>query len=177
MAPEFVIRDAVAGDQTALNALYPRAFPAENLRPLVAALLAAPDHVLSLVAQAGPAVLGHAACTLCGIEGHDHRVAILGPLVVDPDHKARGIGGALIREGLKRMETAGAVRICLLGDPAYYGKFGFAQETAIEPPYPLPAEWRAAWLSKELGGHGKTLTGRMTVPPPWQDPALWGPGS
>lgn len=61
----------------------------------------------------------------------------------------------------------------VLGDPAYYGRFGFSQENNILPPYPLPAAWASAWQSKSLIDGAATVEGPLTVPEPWQDPALW----
>lgn len=169
------IRGGAPADRAAILALYPRAFPDEDLRALVTALLDEDGGVVSLVAESGGNILGHAIITLCDLEGSGHRVALLGPLCVDPARQRQGIGGALIGAGLTRMQSAGTAQICVLGDPAYYGKFGFKPESRIDPPYPLPKEWRGAWQSRRLTGDLDLPMGRMAVPAPWRDPALWGP--
>lgn len=45
----------------------------------------------------------------------------------------------------------------------------------VEPPYRLPAEWESAWQSQYLGDSATTCAGRLSVPPQWQQPALWLP--
>jgi len=49
----------------------------------------------------------------------------LGPVSVLPELQRRGIGKALIREGLARLEALGARGCCLVGHPEYYRQFGF----------------------------------------------------
>tara|TARA_R110000772_G_scaffold268561_1_gene396182 strand:+ start:73581 stop:74117 length:537 start_codon:yes stop_codon:yes gene_type:complete len=169
------VRGSTPADQAAIVALYPRAFPDEDLRSLVTALLNEDEDVVSLVAESGGAILGHAVFTVCGLEkGSDRQVALLGPLCVDPGHQRQGIGGALIRKGFGCLGSLGIIRICVLGDPAYYGQFGFAPETGIDTPYPLPAEWHNAWQAMNLKNDGEAPNGRMIVPAPWRNPALWG---
>ena len=52
-------------------------------------------------------------------------VLLLGPLAVHPDRQNLGLGQALIGEGLKRAASLGYCGAILVGDPAYYGRFGF----------------------------------------------------
>jgi predicted N-acetyltransferase YhbS len=52
-------------------------------------------------------------------------VLLLGPLAVHPDRQNLGLGQALIGEGLKRAALLGYCGAILVGDPAYYGRFGF----------------------------------------------------
>jgi len=170
---EIDIRESLPGDQGAVLALYPRAFPEEDLLPVVSGLLAEADGVTSLVALSGDMVAGHVVFTDCGVEGSDRRIALLGPLCVDPDHQRQGIGKALIREGVARMGARGAACICVLGDPDYYGRTGFLSERGISPPYPIPEEWRDAWQSVSTDETKDAPVGRLTVPRPWQNPALW----
>jgi putative acetyltransferase len=52
------------------------------------------------------------------------------------------VGSALVRTGLERAPQFGAMGVLVLGDPAYYGRFGFRRETAlgVNSPYSaLPA--------------------------------------
>ncbi len=169
------IRESLSHDVAAIEKLYPDAFPDEDLLPLVRALLGEESGVLSLVAIAGGGLVGHVAFTTCGISGRDERVALLGPLAVAPDRQRQGIGGALLRAGLRRLAEAGAARVYVLGDPAYYGRFGFEPDENVAPPYPLPEAWRGAWQSLGLRGDGRPPSGSLAVPPPWRRPALWAP--
>ena len=76
---------------------------------------------------------------------------------------------------MQRLEKNGPRHVYVLGDPAYYGRFGFRAESDVAPPYPLPAEWRGAWQSLTLGRDTPTLQGSLRVPPPWRRPELWAP--
>lgn len=51
---------------------------------------------------------------------------LLGPLAVHPLHRNRGIGSALVRRAIARARLAGHGAILLVGDAAYYGRFGFS---------------------------------------------------
>ena len=64
--------------------------------------------------------------------------------------------------------------VCVLGDPEYYSRLGFAEETGIEPPYPLPEEWLGAWQSRPLGS-APSATGTLSLPSAWMHAELWGP--
>ncbi len=50
---------------------------------------------------------------------------LLGPLAVHPDHRCRGVGSALVCRAIARARLAGHGVILLIGDAAYYGRFGF----------------------------------------------------
>lgn len=175
MTPDFAIRASAAADLPAVRSLYAKAFPDEDLQPLVTALLRDVPEALSLVAARDEAVIGHILFTPCRVAGSGVPVALLGPLAILPKHQRRGIGGALIHNGLHRLEAAGVRLVLVLGDPAYYGRFGFTAEAGILPPYPLPREWATAWQSIDLGEAGPPVHGTLSVPQPWQQPALWAP--
>ena len=85
------------------------------------------------------------------------------------------MGVELVRKGLERLAGGPTAKVLVLGDPAYYSRFGFAPERFIDPPYKLPAEWVEAWQSLALTGPGPEARGVLSVPAPWRDPALWGP--
>jgi predicted N-acetyltransferase YhbS len=53
---------------------------------------------------------------------------LLGPLAVHPDHRNRGIGSALVSRALTRARLGGCRAVLLVGDAAYYGRFGFTAE-------------------------------------------------
>ncbi|MCB1379869.1 MAG: N-acetyltransferase [Alphaproteobacteria bacterium] len=157
----------------ALERLYRQAFPDEDLIPLLRDLTVLADGVLQLVAVDEQGLAGHVAFTTCGVHGRAEKVALLGPLAVCPGMQGQGIGSALVHAGLEHMEASGAMLVLVLGDPAYYGRFGFEPAVGMRPPYPLPEEWRAAWQSISLGKDGPDLGGVLVVPAPWNRPALW----
>ena len=54
----------------------------------------------------------------------------MAPLAVEPSFHGTGIGGALVREGHLRLKEAGEKLAVVLGDPAYYGRFGYSHARA-----------------------------------------------
>lgn len=166
------IRPSTAADTDAIIALYPQVFPDEDLVPVVRELLGDPPIRMSLVALADERIVGNVIFTTCRTDQVDARLALLGPLAVAPDCQAQGIGSALVRDGLRRLQQANFGMVCVLGDPAYYGRFGFRQEDRVEPPYPLPAAWADAWQSLSLGDTA-VLAGKLIVPSQWQHAELW----
>ncbi len=66
------------------------------------------------------------------IAGPGRAALLLGPLAVDPAHRNRGIGTALMRRAIARARLAGHRAIVLVGDAAYYRRFGFTAERTAE---------------------------------------------
>jgi putative acetyltransferase len=166
------VRDSTGEDIPAVVALYPRAFPEEDLVPLVTALLEDTSIRMSLVATMDGQIIGNVIFTTCGVEGDSVSVALLAPLAVAPDCQRQGVGSALVKEGLNRLTEAGCDLVCVLGDPAYYGRLGFTPESSIEAPYALPPEWTDAWQSQRLGDVA-SCAGKLLVPAQWQHAGLW----
>jgi putative acetyltransferase len=92
---------------------------------IIAALRAAEALTISLVAEADGRVLGHIAFSPVTISDGSPGWYGLGPVSVLPEHQRRGIGSALIREGISRLKGLGARGCCLVGHPEYYRRFGF----------------------------------------------------
>ena len=92
---------------------------------IVEALRAAGALAVSLVAELDGRVVGHAAFSPVAISDGTTGWYGLGPVSVLPECQRRGIGKALIREGLSRLKGMGARGCCLVGHPAYYRKLGF----------------------------------------------------
>lgn len=166
------IRESAPGDCDAIECLYPEAFPDEDLVPLVRDLLKGPASVLSLVATIDSQVAGHVIFTRCDVDGSV--AALLGPLAVAPNWQRQGIGSTLVHTGLQRLDKWEVKVVCVLGDPSYYGRFGFERDSSIKPPYTLPSEWRDAWQSLNTGTP-EPITGKLVLPDTWMQPALWLP--
>ncbi|GGK44734.1 GNAT family N-acetyltransferase [Salinarimonas ramus] len=173
------IRKSRPDDLPALERLYRDAFPQEDLVPVVRALTGPRADVLGLVATGEGdipgEILGHVAFTLCGVDGPGSEaatVALLAPLAVDPARQRSRIGSALVREGLARMRARGAAHALVLGDPGYYGRFGFREETGIAPPHEIPDAWRPAWQGLSLAD-GAEPRGTLVAPEPWTRAELW----
>ncbi len=169
------IRESRPADLATLESIYAAAFPDEDLLPLLRALLRETDAVLSLVAEEDSHLVGHVAFTWCDVAGQAGKAVLLGPLAVTPARQRQGIGGTLVRAGLERLKKSGAAQVHVLGDPAYYGRFGFQADGTVAPPYAIPAEWAPAWQSLDLIDGQALLAGKLGVPGPWRDPALWAP--
>ena len=88
---------------------------------------------LELVAQREGALTGHVMLTETEVScppGQDPRhwkFLMLAPLSVRLEDRGRGLGGALMREAVRQAE---ADAVFLVGDPGYYGRYGF--ENAVE---------------------------------------------
>ena len=132
------IRPEAAGDRKAVRRLLLGAFPAANEARLVERLHADGGAALSLVAVEAGEVVGHVlfsrliapACALG-----------LAPLAVRADRRRRGIGARLVEAGLKRAKREGWRAVIVVGDPAYYRRFGFRPEAVrgMASPYAGPA--------------------------------------
>jgi putative acetyltransferase len=84
-----------------------------------------PGERLELVAANGDAVVAHLAAAAGTLDGRPTDVAGVAPVCVAPEHQGRGVGSALVRELISRAEARRWPLLVLLGDPAYYGRFGF----------------------------------------------------
>jgi putative acetyltransferase len=98
---------------------------------IVDALRGAAALTLSLVAVEGMELVGHAAFSPVLIDGEDRGWYGLGPVSVRPDRQGLGIGQALVKAGLAKLEERGAAGCVVLGEPEYYGRFGFASDPAL----------------------------------------------
>ncbi len=169
------IRAAIAEDEPHLKALYEAAFPDEQLFPVVARLIVEVPEVLSLAAVVEGQCVGHILFTPCRVDGSVSTVALLGPLAVLPSWQRRGVGSALVREGLSHIARTAMRHVLVLGDPAYYRRFGFKPEDRIHPPYDLPVAWTGAWQSLALEPRRTAIAGTLCPPDPWLTPSLWAP--
>lgn len=175
MMENIEIRESMQADLPAIEALYPGAFPDEDLLPLVRDLLREATVALSLVGTIDSRLVGHVIFTRCSVAESSDRSALLGPLAVEPAWQRRGIGSAIVRNGLRRLKDEGVSQVFVLGDPAYYGRLGFLVESRIAPPYTLPTEWEGAWQSQSLRGTKTPHPGKLSLPQPWLQPSLWLP--
>ena len=120
---------------------------------------------LSLVAvtPAGE-VIGH----VLGTRGHvgPHPVLAIGPLAVRPDRQQNGVGSALMHAVLGAADALGEPLAALLGDPAYYRRFGFELSTAYQITPPRP-EWQPHFQVRLLTGYQPQIRGMFTYPEPF----------
>ncbi|MCC6419825.1 MAG: N-acetyltransferase [Gemmataceae bacterium] len=119
-----VIRFERPTDAEGIHAVHAAAFPASDEARLVAALRAAGRLTVALAALAGERVVGHVAFSPVSIADSSGGVG-LAPVAVLPEVQRQGIGSRLIRDGLAAAREAGCGFVVVLGDPRYYGRFGF----------------------------------------------------
>ncbi len=163
------------GDAPAVRRLLAAAFPNGGL-PEVGLLDALRVHPawlpdFSLVADddqvraaAGGMVVGYALLTRISAGGAP--ALALGPVAVLPDRQRTGIGTAVVTAALDRAAAAGEHLVVALGDPAYYGRFGFRPARALG----LRGAWDDAgdaWQALPLPGASRPEPGDVVYPAPW----------
>jgi putative acetyltransferase len=143
MSEQAVVRLARPDDGRAIGAVLRAAFPSALEAELVEALVAAGDATLSLVAERDGRIVGHILCSRMEVEAEGDQIQSVGlaPLAVQPEFQREGIGAALIREALARSQAEGEEMMFVLGEPAYYGRFGFSAETARPFASPYAGEY------------------------------------
>jgi putative acetyltransferase len=132
-----LIRDERIGDQAAIDQVIAAAFadhPHSNQREpcLVNSLRDSKALTVSLVAEDHGDIIGHIAFSPVRIGGVFQEWYGLGPVSVQPEWQRQGIGQALINYGLERLREMGANGCVLLGEPEYYGRFGFKPEPGVQ---------------------------------------------
>jgi putative acetyltransferase len=120
---------------------------------------------LSLVAVADDGrLIGHVVCT----RGHIGSAPALGlgPISVHPDAQRQGAGSALMHAVLGAADALDEPVVVLLGDPAYYRRFGFrlAAEYGITPPVD---EWAPHFQARPLHAWTSELRGRFAYAEPF----------
>ena len=162
-----VVRRERSGDEAAVRAVHRAAFargdgePVEA--PLVDALRVDPGWLphLSLVAVGDGAVVGHALATRATVDGRP--VVGLGPIGVLPAAQGRGVGTALMYALLGAAQAGGETLVGLLGEPAYYGRFGFVAASELGVHAPEPA-WGRYFQALALTEEAPTGTFRYAAP-------------
>ena len=89
---------------------------------------------LSVVAEVDDVVVAHIAFSAAAIGDSPSGWFLVGPVAVRPDHQGTGIGRALIEASLDTMRTRGARGCVLVGDPGFYGRFGFRRCSEVTWP-------------------------------------------
>lgn len=134
--PGLVIRDEIDNDIDAITEVTIAAFeslPISNHTEqfIIEALRAAKALTVSLVAELDDRVIGHIAFSPVTSSDGTQNWYGLGPVSVLPEYQRKGVGKALIQEGLSRLKNLNAQGCCVVGHPEYYRKFGFRNVSGL----------------------------------------------
>lgn len=142
-----ILRRALPDDRAAIFAVHTAAFARPDGNDVPEASLdnelsddGSVIHGLSIVATLSDEVVGHVMCSHASVDGQAS--VGLGPLGVLPTHQRAGVGQALMHAVLAAADALNAQAVVLLGDPAYYRRFGFvlAATVGLLPPDPAWSE-------------------------------------
>jgi putative acetyltransferase len=137
-------RNEVSADVSAIRAIHLLAFPTSQEADLVERLRNNGAATLSMVAEYQGAVVGHVLFSPVRVGDGAAAVDGLGlaPVGVLPHRQNQGIGSLLIRTALQKLQEGGCAFVVVLGEPAFYARFGFrpAGEYGVHCKWDAPAE-------------------------------------
>ncbi len=138
MLGKILIRKEIPTDIPDIRRLNDLAFHGPVEGSIVDALRERCPDVLSLVAVQGGRIVGHLFFSPVEINGITGTEAMgLGPMAVLPKFQRKGIGKALINEGIRMLEQSGCAVVVVLGHTEYYPQFGFVPASQ----YGLKSQW------------------------------------
>jgi putative acetyltransferase len=143
------LRAVATGDAAAIGALVAAAFGRTDEAVLVERLRAEGEVIFELVAEEPGAIVGHVLFSRLQA-GEGRGIAALAPLAVRADRRRRGLGADLCEAAIEEARRRGLEAILVLGDPAYYGRFGFSHAAArqVSSPYSAHPAFQALALKR-----------------------------
>ena len=135
------IRSETAADVPGIRTVNTGAFETGLEADLVDALRQTAQAIVSLVADRGGQIVGHILFSPVTLSGQpDAKIIALAPMAVLPNEQRRGIGSALVRDGLTRCINLGYGAVVVLGHRDYYPRFGFrpAANFNLKSEYDVP---------------------------------------
>jgi putative acetyltransferase len=155
------LRGEQPSDRDGIRNLHCLCFPTPAEAELVDRLRADGDVVISAVAEDADRIVGH---VLFSRLSASFPALGLAPVAVDPAWRRQGIAGRLIGEGLAQARNTGWQAVFVLGEPAYYRRFGFDADLAagFSSPYAGPH-----FMVRALREALPVLTGPVDYPKPF----------
>ncbi|MCW0456418.1 hypothetical protein NB712_001514 [Xanthomonas sacchari] len=126
--------DAAAIEALTLVAFFRVAHSRHDEQDIIERLRADGALTLSLVIEHEGYIVGHVAVSPVSLSDGSRGWYGLGPLSVGPGHQRQGLGTRLVRAALAQLQALGAAGCVVLGDPAYYARFGFHPEPGLTLP-------------------------------------------
>jgi len=121
------IRNQTGADDSGVRRVNETVFPTPAEAGLVERLRAEADPVVSMVAEADGAIVGHILFSPVTLSADSGFFGLgLGPMAVLPEFQRQGVGSALLRAGLDECRKLGCRAVFVLGHADYYPRFGFA---------------------------------------------------
>jgi putative acetyltransferase len=121
---------------------------------------ARPGHpLIELVADEDGTVVGHLQAAPGRLDGRESTVAGVAPVCVAPAHQGKGIGSALVRELIRLAEARAWPLLVLLGEPAFYGRFGFEPAGPLGLTYAPVGAGNPHFQARPLPGYTAALRG------------------
>jgi putative acetyltransferase len=152
-----MIRYASAADHPAIAEIVEHAFGQPDEAQLVDRLRQAGDVLFEMVSETEGRLDGHVLFSRLWADRAE-MFAALAPLAVRPERQRAGIGAALVRAGLDSAREYGAHGVLVLGQPAYYRRFGFAADTAAKVAAPFSGNPAFMALALEPGAFDHALS-------------------
>lgn len=168
------IRLETPGDAPGVSRVHLAAFPGPEEAAIVEEirrLAPAGWQSICAIASSGPfagEVVGHVLLSPCRVEDEAGErvgeVLALGPIGVLPEVQFRGVGASLIAASVSLAMARGVPAIVLLGQPAYYPRFGFVSARSCGLLPPADAWPDTAWMARLLPAWDAALRGTVRYP-------------
>ncbi|MDD4516034.1 N-acetyltransferase [Massilibacteroides sp.] len=175
------IKETNTSDFDNIMTVEKQAFGYDKEAKLVAELLTdeTAEPIVSLLAFYDNKAIGHILFTRAYIEGVEEHpmIHILAPLAVIPEFQQQGVGGLLIKAGIRLLQERGAHLIFVLGHKEYYPKHGFIPDAGglgYPAPYPIPNEYADYWMVLPIGENKfDTVKGKIRCSETLNRPEHW----
>jgi putative acetyltransferase len=167
MPTPFVIRRERSADRAAIREVNRLTFGQEDEARLVDDLRDGGYVRVSLVAEEAGRIVGHILFSDLAIETTRGivRALALAPMVVHPERQRRGIGSALVREGLRACTEGGHRIVLVVGHPEFYPRFGSSAKLAERLVAPFSGPAFMAW--ELVPGALEGVEGKVRYPTPF----------